>query len=610
MKQTTRKLIALLLLLALLCQGVHAAAEGEGDPQATDVPAASSKPAAETEDPVASEEPSAEPTEDPGEEPAPEPVEEPGLECTVIRVGLYYGSDALDGANLANHKGAGFAFGYYDGDNDFIQVGYTAAGSVSMVKTENVGYGTYDGYTSYHAALAGSAAVTVGCYHLQTLETYESFEDAAAAAAQYEGGFAAWLSGEYRVRIGNYLDRAAAQAAQESLALNLGVTTEIKGTSAYGVSVVATGTADILFQFDDAGTGTGLGVEPIPAQEDEACVTWFRNLKWYGGFRYERINGGAMTVVNMVALDDYVKGILPYEMSASWPIEALKVQAVCARSYSLASRNGKHRGYHFDLCNSNCCQVYLGLDRANANSDAAVDETRGVVARYGDKIASCFYYSSNGGASEASSTVWGGSQSTYPYLVGVIDPYEATVAGQIGGYNWTRTYTAAELTAKLNSKGYKCSTVVSAKVSAYTDTGNPKTVTFTDSAGKNYTLTARAMVTMLSLRSYHYDFVGTESSGIPVNEDESVPNTSGLYAIDGDGNLIPIRDDVYIITADGTEPLDPGSTPVSGSSFTISGSGYGHNVGMSQWGAYAMAKLGFGYEDILCFYYTGITVGK
>ena len=598
MKQTIRKLSTLLLLLTLLLQSAAAAGDG----------------AAEESRPAEPQPTASQTAEDPNveEDPAAIEPEEPGLESTIIRVGLYYGSDTLDGANLANHKGAGFAFGYYDSDNDFIQVGQTAAGSISIVKTENVGYGNYNGYTSYHTALAASAAVTVGCYHLQTLESYESFEGAAAAAEQYDGGFAAWIAGAYRVRIGNYLDRASAQAAQESLALELGVTTEIKGTSAYGVSVVVTGTADVLFQFDDDGAGTGLGVRPIPSEEGEKCVTYFMNSnRWYGGFRYERINGGSLTIVNMVELDDYVKGILPYEMSASWPIEALKVQAVCARSYSLASRNGKHRGYHFDLCNSNCCQVYLGLARANANSDAAVDETRGQVARYDGKIATCFYYSSNGGASEASSTVWGGSQSTYPYLVGVIDPYEAAVASQISGYNWTRTYTAAELTEKLNAKGYKCSTVVSAKVSAYTDTGNPKTITFTDSAGKNYTLTARAMVTMLSLRSYHYDFVGSESTGgIPVNENETVPNTSGLYAIDGDGNLISLGDDVYIITAGGTQSLDAGSTPVSGSSFTISGSGYGHNVGMSQWGAYAMAKQDFGYEEILRFYYTGITVGK
>lgn len=595
MREFARRFAALIMLIVLLGQSAAVAADVSAPPEE---PAPTGIPEEQGTEPPGSDE----------EEPSAEP-EEPGLERTVMRIGLYYGSDVLDGANLSNHIGAGFLLGYYDAANDFIQVGQVAEGSISMVRTENVGYGSQNGYVSYYTALAGSAAVTVGCYHLQTMESYEDFESAAAAAAEFSGGFVTWLSGTYRVRIGNYTDRNAALSAQEELAA-AGVSSEIKGTSAYGVSVVATGTADILFQFDDNGSGTGLGVEPCPSAEGETCVSWFRNTRWYGGFRYERINGGGLTVVNMVALDDYVKGILPYEMSASWPSDALKAQAVCARSYSLASRNGKHRGYHFDLCNTNCCQVYLGLGRANDNSDAAVDETRGLVARYEEKIATCFYYSCNGGASEASSTVWGGNQSTYPYLLGVIDPYEAAVADQIGGYSWTRTYSAAELTAKLNAKGYKCATVKSVKVSAYTDTGNPKTVTFTDADGKNYTLTARAMVTMLSLRSYHYDFSGSQTTGVPVNEDTMLPDLSGLYAIDGEGNLVPVGSgDVYVITEDGTQTLETGGE-VSGESFTIKGSGYGHNVGLSQWGAYAMAKQGFSYEDILCFYYTGITVGK
>lgn len=632
MKKTILRAITVLLLLALLGQGVLGAEESAA-PEDPTLTAGQSEPADPTPadgqstpqdpgtaaDPAETGQPLDEPLPaDPGavSDPEPEPSgtqepEEPGLESTIIRVGLYYGSGAMDGANLANYTGSGFYLGYYDADNDFISVAQTAAESISVVKTENVGYGNYNGYTSYHAALAGSAAVTVGCYHLQTLDTYDSFDDASAAAAQYTGGFVAWLAGTYRVRIGNYTDRDSAVAAQESWAMNAGLTTELKGTSAYAVSVVATGTANILFQFDDNGAGTGLGVEPMPAEAGEKCVTYFMNgNRWYGGFRYERINGGSLTIVNMVALDDYVKGILPYEMSSSWPIEALKVQAVCARSYSLNSRGGKHRGNHFDLCNNSCCQVYLGLARATTATDAAVDETCGQVARYNGKIATCYYYSSNGGASESSSTVWGSSQSTYPYLVGVEDPFEATVEDKISGYRWTRTYTAAELTSKLNAKGYKCSTIVSVKVSAYTDTGNPKTIAFTDSNGKTYSLNSRALVTMLSLRSYRYDFVGAETPGISINEDITVDSTAGLYALDGSGNLVPVGDSVYIITDSGTELLDTGSTAVSGDSFTISGSGWGHNVGMSQWGSFAMAQLGYTYEQILCFYYTGITVGK
>ena len=109
-----------------------------------------------------------------------------------------------------------------------------------------------------------------------------------------------------------------------------------------------------------------------------------------------------------------------------------------------------------------------------------------------------------------------------------------------------------------------------------------------------------------------------------VNGSTPVGGTSGLYAIDGNGNLTPLRGDVYVVTDGGAvsqlgqdqvQPSNPGSTPWSGSaaavngSLTFSGRGWGHNIGMSQRGAYAMAEQGYTYQQILQFYYTGITVG-
>ncbi|MGN0986041.1 MAG: SpoIID/LytB domain-containing protein [Candidatus Enterenecus sp.] len=559
--------------------------------------------------------PGTEPT-DPSTEPTEpvEPVAEtPGMGDTIIRVGLYYSSTAKDGANISNAVGAGFRFGYYDSKNSFVPLAdYTGGGTLSVVKTENVYYGTYDGYTSYYDHLT-SSSVAVGCYHLQLDGEYSDYETAQAAAEQYSGGFVAYIGGSYYARVGNYLTRDDAVAAQEELAAS-GVSAALAGTSAYGVSVVLTGTNKIIFQYDDNGSGTGLGVVPIPSYEGEKCVTYFNvsymnNNRWYGGFRYERIKGGDLTIVNMVTLDDYVKGVVPHEMSNSWPIEALKAQAVAARSYALSMLN-RHSSYHFDICPTTHCQAYSGLSRAGSNSDAACDATAGVVATSNGSPASCFYYSSNGGASESSSVVWGSSQSKYPYLVGVVDPYEALVESSIPGYSWTRQYTAAQLTAQLNSKGYACSTIVSAKVTAYTDSGNPKTVTFTDSNGRSYTLTAAAMVSTFGFRSYHYDLVDeTEGqSQITVNGDTQVDSLSGLYIIDGDGNVIPVSGDVYVITDAGVSQLETGGT-VSGDVFTFSGKGWGHNVGMSQWGAYSMAKQGYTYDEILKFYYTGITVG-
>lgn len=531
-------------------------------------------------------------------------------EGQIIRVGLYYGSSALPGANLANEVGAGFRFGYFDGNNQFVQLAATRQDAISLVKTENVYYGTLNDYTSYHDANTGSGIV-VGCYHLELPGTYSSYDSALAAARGYEDGFVAYIDGVYYVRIGNYTNRAGAEAAQAELAAQ-GVTTAIRGTSSYGISAVITGTNTILFQYDDSDNSALFGVAPNAAGETgEKFETWFKGYAKYGAFRYERINGGNLTVVNLLGLEDYVKGVVPYEMSNSWPIEALKAQAVCARTYALSNLN-RHSSYHFDICSSTHCQAYYGTNRAGSNSDAAVEQTAGQVATYNGRLAECVYYSSNGGASEDSSVVWGSNQDSYPYLVGVMDPYEALVADGISNYYWTREYTGSELAQKLRALGYSCTDIVSARVREYTDTGNPLEVTFTDSSGRSYTLTTRRVYSTFGLRSYRYDISGGGSgSGPLLVNGQGVDSLDGMYAIDGNGNTVAIGNGVYVIGGDGsvTQAGFGGSGGSSGGVFTISGAGWGHNVGMSQWGAYAQALQGRTYRQILEFYYTGITVG-
>jgi len=633
MKLFLKKLIAAVLLLALLAS-LAAVAFASGGLEVIRDPSLIGRfpndrfPGNENEDPEPTDDPIDDPTDDPGPTETPGPWDDPGttpgvtpgpsggedlpalnpdVGKTKIRVGLQYDDGVMDGANLGNATGSGFYFGYYNSENRLVPVGYTSQGEISIVKTENVYYGTYGGYTSYHDNLT-NASVGVGCYHLQVSGSFASFEEASLVAGMYDGGFVAYVNGTYYVRIGNYLNRDAAVEAQFSYAQS-GVPTELKGTSSYGLSVVVTGTNRIIFQYDDNGSGTGLGVEPIPTYTDEKCSTYYKNKKWYGGFRYERINGGNLTIVNVLELDDYVKGVVPHEMSPSWPMEALKAQAVAARTYALYNLN-RHKRNHFDICCTTCCQYYLGQYYANETTDAAVDSTAGQMIYYNDKIIGSYYYASNGGASEDSSVVWGSRQESYPYLLGVVDPYEATVADTISGYNWTREYTGDELAEKLHKAGYtKCATVVAAKVSSYTSTGNPKTITFTDENGKDYTLSALAVMKYFSFSSWRYDFVSTSDGAAIINGDTVVDSISGLYVIDGFGNRIPINGETcYVIGGDGTVGvLDTGNV-ARGETFTIKGAGKGHNVGMSQHGARAMALLGYDYLDIIKFYYTGVTV--
>lgn len=542
----------------------------------------------------------------------------------IIRVGLHYGTGSMEGLNFANSTGVGYRFGYYDGANQFVPLGSTGEKAISVVKTMNVYYGTFGGYTSYHTALT-SSSVAVGEYHLELPGSYASFAEAQASVSAYPGGFPAYIGGVFYARVGNYTTREGAVAAQAVLAAQ-GVQTNLRGTSEYGISVVITGTNTILFQFDDLGHGTGMGMEPNASGAGE-YVTLSKGCTYVGGFRFERVNGGSLTVVNILDLEDYVKGVVPHEMSNSWPIEALKAQAVAARSYAL-SLGSKHSNYHFDICAETHCQAYSGRTRAGSNSDAAVDQTAGQVALWNGKVAQTAYYSSNGGASESSSVVWGGSQTNYPYLVGKVDPYEAA-AGVKNDY--TKTVDSATLASRLKAKGCDVgSGVVSIAITSLTDSGNPRMVAFTGSNGKQFSLNSQEVVSMLGLRSYRYGFdmvVGEQpSTGTAwgVNG-KPVDSLAGLYAVDGSGNMIPVDGNAYVITGSGvTQLIGQGSgngsndsdglgtlTSTTGNNgmFTFIGKGWGHNVGMSQWGAYAMANQGYTYLNILQFYYTGITVG-
>ena len=317
------------------------------------------------------------------------------------------------------------------------------------------------------------------------------------------------------------------------------------------------------------------------------------------------MSGGNINVINVVDLEDYVKCVIPWEMSKDWPVEALKAQAVCARTYAVCQT--KHRAQGFDICATTHCQVYQGTAASGANSDAAVDQTAGEFLYYsGRLVQEAVYYSSNGGASEDSLNVWGNDVG---YLKGKIDPYEGKIASIIPRYNWSTTFTASELTTLLNNRGYGIGTVKNAYVSAYTDTGNVYSVTFTGTSGSK-TVSREACRTLLNLRSQRFTIGGGTGENIySVNDTSESVALGSMSAIDSSGKNSALSGNVYVITSSGTSQLEQRTTTSSGSgSFVISGSGYGHNVGMSQWGAYSMANLGYSYRDILQFYYTDVSI--
>lgn len=513
-----------------------------------------------------------------------------------LRVGLFYGSTALPGANLENSVGSGYRFGWYDDDLTFHQLGSSSETQISVVKTQNV---TLSG-GNY---VDGTGSVMVGCFHLQLPTTYTSFEEAQTAASTVSNGFPAWIEGTYYVRVGVYTSKEEALSAQTALGLS---NATVVGTSGYAVTVVVTKTGKPIFQFD-GGQGYSLVIQP-GLDDSVKTVTWFKGYRYYGGFQYRR-SGGNITVINIVDLEDYIKGVLPYEMNNTWPLEALKAQAVCARTYA-ATISSSHASSGFDVCNNTHCQMYQGLNLANDRTDQAVEETAGEYVRYQGKPAVTYYSASDGGATEDVRNIWD-STANLPHLKGVIDPYEADLADSISQYNWSVTVSKSEIASKLQSKGYNCGTIVDAYVAELSETGNPKTVTFVDSNGKKWSFGPETLRIWFSLRSNRFTVGGgSGSNSYYVNgTSDTLSSVSGAYVVNGDGTVSAISGTPYVATSSGTEILGSSSSTSSGSSVTFTGSGYGHNVGMSQQGARAMALRGMDYIDILTFYFTDVTVG-
>ena len=550
----------------------------------------------------------------------------------MVRVGLAYGSGALVNANLENNTGygSGYRMGYFDDDLDFVELAWTDEDEtqITMVKTQN----TWVNGTSYSNSDNGGDVI--GCYHVLVESGYRFYEQAAADAQEYRDGFVAWIDGDYQVRAGSYTSRQEAEDAAQSL----GGT--VAGTSSYAVNVTRTGTAEILFQFD-GGDALALGVMPDVTGAD-AVRTWFKGYRYYGGFRYERIGGGDLTVVNIVDLETYIKGVVPYEMSSSWPLEALKVQAVCARSYAYINiHSGKHTSYHFDVCNTTDCQAYYGAGtnsssyQATERTDRAVDETAGEYAWYDGQVIEAFYSSSHGGASESVYNVWGTSLEQYPYLCGVEDPYEADMASKNSYSSWTVSYTSSELVQRLENYGYDASSGIESLTLTYSDLGNVIQVRVNYRDGGSDTIRPSSMRSVFGISSIRFTVNGQAASsgsgttsssggGLTANGSTSLDSQGtytvisgsgslsqagldGLYAISGSGSITP-AEDAASGGGSGTDTPTGTQVTVSGSSYSFQGSGNGHQLGLSQYGAWAMAERGFTYEEIIEFYYPGTYV--
>ena len=408
----------------------------------------------------------------------------------------------------------------------------TGSGLVTITESGNTDPGTYVAEISGTVSVPNDK-VKVGLY-------YESTAVSVITVKNVQGsGF----------RFGYYDGNRNFQTLDSTTATE--ITVRKTDGSSYGVTVTDSA-GNTLYTYD-GGADTHFSVEPIISSGK--AVSSINSNTYYGGFSFYRYNGGNIHVINVLDIEDYVKGVIPYEMSASWPVEALKAQACCARTYMLMNF-GRRSSLGFDLYNTAVDQVYRGTKSATSNSDAAVDQTAGLYVTYNGQLAQTYYFAADGGATESSQNIW---VAELPYLQGVFDPYEADI--DFYCKSWSKTFTTAEISAKLSKYGISELQEVKLTLS---DVGNVIGLTLVDGDGSTYSFQKSACTQFLSALGFQY--------------------TS------------------YHFTVIHDEEADK---------WTVSGGGSGHNIGMSQWGAYSMASVhGKNFQEILGFYYRGVSLSR
>ncbi|MBS1983180.1 MAG: SpoIID/LytB domain-containing protein [Bdellovibrionales bacterium] len=270
------------------------------------------------------------------------------------------------------------------------------------------------------------------------------------------------------------------------------------------------------------------------------------NNEYRGELIVRVVGAEKLTVIDELSIDDYLKGVLPREASVSWPDHALRVQAVASRTY-LASHLGSHLSQGFDLCSDVHCQVYGGMTKEHPKTNDAVDATHDEILIYDGKPISAFFHSNCGGSTEEVQYVWG--TAAKPYLprkkcsYGTADPR----------YEWTYTISFSEMLALL-----KKSTKVQGKK-------------------------------LESFRVRH----------------KSPSGRAETIAVRTDADVYELSGNAFRIALDPEKIRSTLFTDVvrQGHSYTFRGRGWGHGVGMCQWGAKGQAEAGRDYREILDFYY-------
>lgn len=329
--------------------------------------------------------------------------------------------------------------------------------------------------------------------------------------------------------------------------------------------------------------------------------------------------GDALQVVNILPLEEYLKGTMKLEVNPSWPEEALKAHIIVARTYALKNL-GRHREEGFDFCSTTHCQRYGGVFAEDPRTNELVEKTRGIILTYRGEPASVVFHSESGGYTDSAANVWGRE---VPYLVEVPSPWEENAPHAF----WEVTLSAEDIACALKERGYIGSTVLGIRCVKSATSGRVTKV-FVDTDCGTVELSGnqfREAIGFDRLPSTLFDVVSVPESG---ESSEAPPEESKIASpidyrewMSRDWNLddiitfLKLREEERRRKQGAKRTLTlPAPERVPGTRgvrlFTFSGRGWGHGVGLSQWGAVGMAERGARFPEILRHYFPGCELGR
>ncbi|MCR5521110.1 MAG: SpoIID/LytB domain-containing protein [Lachnospiraceae bacterium] len=350
-------------------------------------------------------------------------------------------------------------------------------------------------------------------------------------------------------------------------------------------------------------------IKAVSSNEDSAGKIISLGSRSYRG-RIEIVRwGGKLTAVNIIGIEAYLCGVVTCEMSREYDPEALKAQAVCARSYALYKSTFTCKGTlsaPYNLSDTTASQVYKGVNGESKEAVSAVRATVGEVIYNGQNLVETFYFSTSGGSTEGGIDVWGIKSAVYSSKPDLLElsPEKAP---------WVITYTLEEAAKLLCDNGFDVGTVRSIKESVVTQTGRVSLLKVTGS-GSTKILTIEQAQRVFDLPSAKYKVVpGGTQSEMPYAVNSFVTEklkSESLYAVSGSGTRtkLDFADQLIVISEDNMMNFPLGSVPKGSVSFF--GMGYGHGIGLSQSGANGLAKNGYDYREIIYYYFDNVRIDR